>query len=69
VKVNVKEKITEPMKCSSTLFFALAKSLTLERVVFYKSHFDQVLGVRPGGRTRAQYLCIGRMNAIKRGTL
>jgi hypothetical protein len=50
-------------------FFALAKSLTLERVVFYKSHFDQVLGVRPGGRTRAQYLCIGRMNAIKRGTL
>ena len=46
-------------------FFALAKSLTLERVVSYKSHFDQVLGVRPGGLTRARYLTAERVTTIK----
>lgn len=50
-------------------FFALAKSLTLERDVSYKSHFDQVLGVRPGGLTRARYLTAERVTTIKRHRL
>lgn len=50
-------------------FFALAKSLTLERDVSYKSHFDQVLDVRPGGLTRARYLTAEWVTAIKRHRL